>query len=104
MRCPRAGWRSGRHQGRTVSGHDGCENVRGLPVGLKVPRKHASTACFERYSDFSFVIFVPSSVTPAINPLFVSTNASIGAIAVVVCTLPFAPTFKLHRLPPTSLR
>src|SRR5579863_4691056 len=47
----------------------------------------------ERYSAVSFVIFVPSSVTPAINPLFVRTNASIGAVAVLVSTLPFAPTF-----------
>jgi hypothetical protein len=36
---------------------------------------------------------VPSSVTPAINPLIVSTNASTAAVAVMVSMLPFAPTF-----------
>ncbi len=71
---------------------------------LRAPRLPAHA---EHYSVFSFEIFVPSSVTPAINPLFVSTNASIGAVAVMVSTLPFAPTSGLQlmrRRLPTSLR
>lgn len=38
--------------------------------------------------------FVPSSVTPAINPLLVRTNASIGPVAVELSMLPLAPTFR----------
>lgn len=61
-------------------------------------------AWFAHYRDFSFVTFVPSSVTPAINPLLVSTNAWTGPAAVVVSILPFAPTFSTatDASPPTD--
>jgi hypothetical protein len=62
----------------------------------KTPGRHAGTAppVLGHYSDFSLVTFVSSSATPTINPLFVSTNASTGAVAVVVSMFPFAPTFR----------
>ncbi|NPT56842.1 hypothetical protein [Paraburkholderia elongata] len=49
-----------------------------IMVGIVCDTRTRRFVCFGRYSDFSFVIFVPSSVTPAINPLFVSMNRGSG--------------------------